>query len=125
MPSSPPKRKTFILPLYWADVRPLVVSVPLPGRMYLASLVSKSPKQKRPPNSWGPLANPGDDLLSHTVSGAVSSALEGLTSVFGMATGVSPPLQSPETRETSFRSSSGALSAQILGLSRQLQRRKF
>lgn len=35
---------------------------------------------------------PGDDLLSHGVSPAVSSALAGLASVFGMGTGVSPPL---------------------------------
>ena len=33
----------------------------------------------------------GNDLLSHTVTHAVPSALEGLTSVFGMGTGVSPP----------------------------------
>ena len=39
----------------------------------------------------------GDDLLSHVVSNAVPSALEGLTSVFGMGTGVTPPLQSPES----------------------------
>ena len=32
--------------------------------------------------------NPGDDLRSHTVTRAVSSALRGLTSVFGMGTGV-------------------------------------
>jgi hypothetical protein len=32
--------------------------------------------------------NPGDDLRSHTVTHAVSSALRGLTSVFGMGTGV-------------------------------------
>ena len=41
--------------------------------------------------------NPGDDLPSHAVSHAVLSALEGLTSVFGMGTGVTPPLQPPET----------------------------
>ena len=35
--------------------------------------------------------NPGDDLLSHPVAQAVSSALEGLTSVFEMGTGVTPP----------------------------------
>ena len=35
---------------------------------------------------------PGDDLLSHTVSRAVPSALKGLTSVFGKGTGVSPSL---------------------------------
>ena len=44
------------------------------------------------------MKDPGDDLLSHTVSHAVSSALEGLTSVFGMGTGVAPPLRSPESR---------------------------
>ena len=38
---------------------------------------------------------PGDDLLSHRVAPAVPSALEGLTSVFGMGTGVAPPLGSP------------------------------
>ena len=33
---------------------------------------------------------PGGDLLSHTATRAVSSALRGLTSVFGMGTGVTP-----------------------------------
>ena len=37
----------------------------------------------------------GDDLLSHTLSRAVQSALRGLTSVFGMGTGVSPAVRSP------------------------------
>ena len=32
--------------------------------------------------------NPGSDLLSHTVTHAVPSAEEGLTTVFGMGTGV-------------------------------------
>ncbi len=56
-----------------------------------------------PGNSTGPKNNPwiteihglyekpGNDLLSHTLAAAVSSALEGLTSVFGMGTGVAPP----------------------------------
>jgi len=35
---------------------------------------------------------PGSDLLSHTLSHAVPSAVEGLTSVFGMGTGVTPLL---------------------------------
>ncbi len=34
----------------------------------------------------------GDVLFSHEVALTVSSGLEGLTSVFGMGTGVSPPL---------------------------------
>ena len=39
----------------------------------------------------------GSDLLSHTVTGAVPSALEGLTAVFGMGTGVTPPPLPPES----------------------------
>ncbi len=34
---------------------------------------------------------PGGDLLSHAVASAVPSALEGLTTVFEMGTGVAPP----------------------------------
>ena len=37
----------------------------------------------------------GNDLLSHRVTPTVPSALEGLTSVFGKGTGVSPPPWSP------------------------------
>ena len=43
------------------------------------------------PYDPGALGNyPGNDLLSHAVTHAVPSALEGLTSVFGMGTGVTP-----------------------------------
>ena len=46
----------------------------------------------------GPSWNyPGGDLLSHAVTSAVPSALEGLTSVFGMGTGVAPPVWPPGT----------------------------
>jgi hypothetical protein len=38
----------------------------------------------------------GGVLLSHAVSRAVPSALKGLTSVFGMETGVSPSLSPPK-----------------------------
>jgi hypothetical protein len=38
------------------------------------------------------IKKPGNDLLSHQVTLAVPSALKGLTSVFGMGTGVSPSL---------------------------------
>ena len=38
---------------------------------------------------------PGDDLFSQEVAPQVSSALESLTSVFGMGTGGSSPLASP------------------------------
>jgi hypothetical protein len=39
---------------------------------------------------------PGGVLLSHLLTGAVPSALQGLTAVFGMGTGVSPALSLPE-----------------------------
>ena len=39
--------------------------------------------------------NLGNVLLSHTVTHAVPSALKGLTSVFGMGTGVTPSPWSP------------------------------
>ena len=42
------------------------------------------------------LNNPGDFLLSHAVTRAVPSAPAGLTSVFGMGTGVTLPTESPE-----------------------------
>ncbi len=38
----------------------------------------------------------GNDLLSQAASRQVSSALESLTSVFEMGTGVSSPLSSPD-----------------------------
>ena len=37
----------------------------------------------------------GSDLLSHRVTPAVPSALEGLTSEFGMGSGGTPPLSPP------------------------------
>lgn len=45
--------------------------------------------------AWGVSKGAGDDLLSHTVSRAVPSALEGLTTEFGMGSGRAPPLGSP------------------------------
>jgi hypothetical protein len=50
------------------------------------------------------MRNPGDVLLSQGVAPQVPSALTVLTSVFGMGTGVSPSLWSPETcRSPVFR----------------------
>ena len=39
--------------------------------------------------------NLGNDLLSHDLNTAVSSAMEGLTAGFGMGPGVPPPLWLP------------------------------
>src|SRR4029077_17150757 len=62
------------------------------------SPASRSTKRKRP-RSFLSVAfiNAGNDLLSHTLSRAVQSALRGLTSVFGMGTGGSPAVRSPTT----------------------------
>ena len=43
------------------------------------------------------LLYPGSVLLSHCLAAAVSWALEGLTSVFGMGTGGAPPVWPPGT----------------------------
>jgi hypothetical protein len=52
-------------------------------------------KIKRPPVSWRPLVNAGNHLRSHTLTRAVPSAQRGLTSVFGMGTGVTLAVYSP------------------------------
>ena len=56
-----------------------------PGAIEKGDLLSKVPFKK----------TPGSALLSHKVSQAVPSAQEGLTTVFGMGTGVTPPLSQP------------------------------
>src|SRR4030095_8674416 len=43
----------------------------------------------------GTRKDPGDDLFSRGAAPSVSSALESLTSVFGMGTGMASPLVSP------------------------------
>ena len=57
--------------------------------------------QKTPTSLAAPRGffNPGNDLVSHKVALAVPSALRGLTSVFGMGTGVTLSVRSPETFE--------------------------
>ena len=51
-----------------------------------------APKSKKPSaisQRWASFGNtPGSDLLSHAVSHTVPSTVAGLTSVFGMGTGV-------------------------------------
>src|SRR2546425_5631082 len=67
------------------------------SNVWQRDLVSKSQKSKeacwRKPT--GLLFKPGSVLLSHSLTAAVSSALEGLTSVFEMGTGVTPPAWPP------------------------------
>ena len=56
------------------------------------SELRKQDHQKAPPSGagWGFHREAGDGLLSHNLSIAVPSALQVLTSVFGMGTGVAP-----------------------------------
>ena len=51
-------------------------------------------RKKKPAGARAPAGEEkcGSDLLSHTASRAVPSALVGLTTVFGMGTGVTPPI---------------------------------
>ena len=55
------------------------------------------PRRLAPPRKRIPRKrkNPGDDLFSRKAALSVSSALESLTSVFGMGTGMASPLESP------------------------------
>ena len=67
----------------------------LPGR-HRQEFLAVSGKGHAQLRTW-PLFNAGNYLLSHTLSRAVPSAQRGLTSVFGMGTGVSPAVRSPTT----------------------------
>ena len=51
---------------------------------------------EKSPAFAGDLLESGGDLLSRAVTSQVPSALKGLTSVFGMGTGVTPSLSPPE-----------------------------
>ncbi len=66
------------------------------GRLWPAPPTTRGPRVVL---VWGPLVVVGfvfgGVLLSHTLAGAVPSALEGLASGFGMGPGVSPPLWPP------------------------------
>ena len=54
-------------------------------------------ERRRAASDGGPLSNKtGGDLLSQALSDQVPSALGGLTSLFGMGRGVSPPLLPPK-----------------------------
>ena len=80
-------------------------------------------KTRKSPRELNTLAgfgnNPGDFLLSHTVTRAVPSAPAGLTSVFGMGTGVTLPTKSPENFSEISNSFLGSqISKSVFGLSR-------
>ena len=66
------------------------------GFFVLRNINSSRGKKARALLSEGAGHKTGDDLLSHSSVAALPSAIEGLTSVFGMETCVSPRLWSPE-----------------------------
>ena len=70
--------------------------VPNGNGWYLFALFKLSHKKTPPDFSEGVVKEFGDDLLSHTVTRAVPSAQESLTSVFGMGTGGTSPLWPPK-----------------------------
>ena len=83
------------------------IPVFLRGSQASATRLRASPlTTTRPPDSVRrPIQKhiPGIDLFSHTVASAVPSALEGLTTVFGMGTGGSPPPWTPGNRIVNIR----------------------
>ena len=66
------------------------------GRSPRGSVLTNSGQAKRPQRLRVEVVlDPGPDLFSQGPTSQVSSALVGLTAVFGMGTGVTPPLQGP------------------------------
>src|SRR6185312_2714375 len=78
------------------------LTMPLPVRPCVRVRLNpqNAPKTEKAPiaRSLFFVFNPGGDLRSRAVTSAVSSALRGLTSVFGMGTGVTLAVRPPETR---------------------------
>jgi hypothetical protein len=60
------------------------------------SLVKNKIEKPNSSKRIGLLKTPGNDLLSHTVTRIVPSALRGLSALFGMGRGISPAALSPE-----------------------------
>ncbi len=55
------------------------------------------------PQKEHPAKRTGNNLLSHSIEAALPLAIEGLTAVVGMGTGVSPHPWSPEWVQTYFQ----------------------
>jgi hypothetical protein len=64
-------------------------------RAIFFKVIKKPPSVKR--GAYCYEIKSGGVLLSHAVTHAVSSALQGLTTEFGMGSGVAPALWPPET----------------------------
>src|SRR5690349_3087362 len=78
----------------------------LPHNETAHHIIAKSPKQCASGQSYERVVvrgGNGNVLLSHRAAPAVSWGLEGLTTVFGMGTGVSPPLYSPASSQAKMQ----------------------
>ena len=84
---------------FWSLVNPLMGS---------AGKDCRYKKRGSRPFDLEPSDTPGSDLLSHAVTHAVPSAVEGLTSVFGMGTGVTLLLWPPGISMGRLRNLRGA-----------------
>ena len=71
--------------------------MPISTKIVFKKAAAVFPATKKPRFQAGLLGkfSPGDDLLSHDLNTAVSSAMKGLTSGFGMEPGVPPSLWTP------------------------------
>lgn len=78
---------------------------PLHVQTTSGSKVQNTTKRENPAflSEDGAQKGPGSVLLSHTLTRAVPSALEGLTSEFEMGSGMAPPTLPPEELEVSAR----------------------
>ena len=71
--------------------------MPISTKIVFKKAAAVFPATKKPRFQAGLFCkfSPGDDLLSHDLNTAVSSAMKGLTSGFGMEPGVPPSLWTP------------------------------
>ncbi len=108
---TPCSRLTFSAPraegIEKSDAVPQLIRFPTTDDTSVKDLFSA--KMKKAPdyrNRWGLFGfYPGGNLRSHAVASAVSSARRGLTSVFGMGTGVSPAVWPPGNLQSGTRNS--------------------
>src|ERR1700733_15245297 len=95
----PPEISSYGIDLSQNDLRSASI---LPG-FQLGEIARSDNEKGRPDCSDRPLKfNPGGDLRSRAVSSAVSSARQGLTSVFGMGTGVTLAVRPPGNWKSKF-----------------------
>ena len=102
LPGRPPAGRPERSGCAWLSFTTRILPEPAPGAHATAYSrvrnhdLAGSGNDEAPPQGRRFVRSLGGDLLSHPASRAVPSALEGLTSGFGMGPGVSPPLWPPK-----------------------------